>query len=94
MATVRLTRFPRSLARSAFTRVSMAFRVNSPSLPKGISRIRKYRTASLEYRLHSTTGSTTLPTDLPIFFPSITSHPWPKTCLGSGSPRACSMIGQ
>ena len=41
MATVRETRLPRSLARSALMRVSMALRVNSPSEPKGISRMRK-----------------------------------------------------
>ena len=41
MATVRLSRLPRSLARSLLIRLMRASLVNMPSLPKGISRNRK-----------------------------------------------------
>ena len=41
MATVRLSRLPRSFARSLLMRLMRASLVNVPSLPKGISRNRK-----------------------------------------------------
>ena len=41
MATVRLSRLPRSLARSLLMRLMRASLVNMPSLPNGISRSRK-----------------------------------------------------
>ena len=50
--------------------------------------------ASTPYRSQRMTGSTTLPTDLDILPPFISSQPWPNTRLGSGRSRAISMAGQ
>ena len=39
-------------------------------------------------------GSTTLPVVLLSLAPSFCHQPWVRMVLGSGAPRACSMIGQ
>ena len=94
MAVVRLTRLPRSLARSLLMVCMSSSLVKLPSEPKGEERSRKNRRASTPYRWDSRWGSTTLPLDLDILSPLKLSQPWPYSFLGRGRPMLMRKAGQ
>ena len=77
IAVVRETRLPRSLARSMLIVLISSSLEKLPSEPKGNVRSRKKRSASTPNFSASRYGSTTLPLDLDILPPSMTSQPWP-----------------
>ena len=77
MPVVRLTRLPSLLARSVLMVLMSSSLEKLPSEPKGNVRSRKKRSASTPNFSASRYGSTTLPLDLLILPPSMTSQPWP-----------------
>ena len=77
IAVVRETRLPKSFARSVFMVEMSSSLEKLPSEPKGKVRRRKNLSASTPNMSASLYGSTTLPFDLLILPPSMTSQPWP-----------------
>ena len=89
---MRFSRFPRSFARSALNRSMRLLMEKSPSRPNVISRMRKYRRASVPISTlapdraarssETLVGAIALPFDLDIFCPSMLQKPCPNIFLG------------
>mmetsp|Transcript_35285 Transcript_35285/g.91177 ORF Transcript_35285/g.91177 Transcript_35285/m.91177 type:complete len:251 (-) Transcript_35285:864-1616(-) len=90
----RCTKFPKVLAKEAFTFLAKASVEKSPSSPKNKQLEKKKRTASGPNFSTRGIGSTTFPKDFPIFKPSFVRKPWLITCLGRGNPTAINIAGQ
>ncbi|MCG3768270.1 MAG: hypothetical protein JW394_0374 [Nitrospira sp.] len=91
---VRLRRLPIPLAKSLLRMVTMVVCEKSPSCPKGTSRNRKCRNASVPMVSIILCGSTTLPRLFDIFSPLTVHHPWAKIIFGSGRFSAMSIVDQ
>mmetsp|Transcript_44291 Transcript_44291/g.94280 ORF Transcript_44291/g.94280 Transcript_44291/m.94280 type:complete len:243 (+) Transcript_44291:728-1456(+) len=91
----RWTRFPNVLTRSALCMSLMlsSEKLNSP--PYGASLHKYHRNESTSKKSSMSCGSTTFPTDLDIFFPSLSfTKPWAKTDFGRDRPADMRMHGQ
>ena len=94
MEIVRFTRFPRVFAKSELRRSVTNSQEITPSLSKGISWSRKYRTASTPKISVMSSAYNTFPFDLLILPSPCSSQGCPKICFGRGKSSAIKKIGQ
>mmetsp|Transcript_44323 Transcript_44323/g.79501 ORF Transcript_44323/g.79501 Transcript_44323/m.79501 type:complete len:272 (+) Transcript_44323:740-1555(+) len=91
----RWTKFPNVLTKSALCISLMLSSEKLSSPPYGASLHKYHRKESISKRSNMSCGSTTFPTDLDIFLPSLSfTNPCAKTVFGRGSPADMRMHGQ